>query len=321
MDLVQGFQNLNIAGLQQDGTIPGQSQNDRRVSVERIFDGPATNSDRGEMFLNTLNQQDMGHPHVMAGEVQSQYSALQRDMIQQQQALHNLQNLALMLQQSSAYQAVIAQNLLDASRRMVSGPRVDGIPLQPYDPRYTPQIDPLMASRRRMPDPLFGSHDFGVANSEGIPIPYHTRPGYQLPSADPRLHNQEFVSERSEHYSISAPSASSFERPYQFTSGYIHLQTPPYPNLLSDLDRLCHVLQPDIKFESLDTQTLIDILVPRTASQIDALRCYYRARCGVDLATLLSSIVSGQKAWIKSAFIGLALGPALFDLWLIHVSP
>ena len=73
-----------------------------------------------------------------------------------------------------------------------------------------------------------------------------------------------------------------------------------------------------MKFKERDVQTFIDVLTPRTAYEIDALRLYYRDKCGGDLAVMMSQVVSQQDAALRFVLIGLVLGPALFDLWLLH---
>jgi hypothetical protein len=110
-----------------------------------------------------------------------------------------------------------------------------------------------------------------------------------------------------------------FQRPYQVDSGYHHGQSPGYPNLLQDVDRLRIALQSGIELKDRDTQTLIDILVPRSAYEIDALGYTYRDRdrCGADLGTLMSQTFSQAETPVMFALIGLAIGPAPFDLWLI----
>jgi hypothetical protein len=77
-----------------------------------------------------------------------------------------------------------------------------------------------------------------------------------------------------------------------------------------------------MKFKERDVQTFIDVLTPRTAYEIDALRLHFQNRCGGDLAVMMSNIVGQRDTALKFVLIGLVLGPALFDLWLLHrVSP
>jgi serine/threonine protein kinase len=114
-----------------------------------------------------------------------------------------------------------------------------------------------------------------------------------------------------------APTPNPFECPYRVNSGYAHGQSPGYPRLLQDVDRLRISLQSGIKVKARDTQTLIDILVPRTAYENDALRHNFRERCFADLGNLVSTTFSQAELPIKYALIGLAIGPALFDLWLL----
>jgi hypothetical protein len=67
-----------------------------------------------------------------------------------------------------------------------------------------------------------------------------------------------------------------------------------------------------------DTKALIDILVLRSVYENDALRHNFLDRCGADLGSLMSLTFSQAEAPVKFALIGLAMGPALFDLWLIN---
>jgi hypothetical protein len=109
-----------------------------------------------------------------------------------------------------------------------------------------------------------------------------------------------------------------FQRPYQVDSGYRHGQTPGYPHLLQDVNRLAIALQSGIELKYRDTQTLIDILVQRSVYENDALRHHYRDWCKADLGMLMSQTFSQAETHVKVALIGLAIGPALFDLWLIN---
>lgn len=108
-----------------------------------------------------------------------------------------------------------------------------------------------------------------------------------------------------------------FERPYGVSSGYIPGQSMAYPTLTQDISVLRSIFQPmDVKFKNLDTRTLINILVPKSPYEIDALRHGYRQYTGQDLGTLLKERLVRTDSHILYGFLGMALGLLNFDIWL-----
>jgi hypothetical protein len=108
-----------------------------------------------------------------------------------------------------------------------------------------------------------------------------------------------------------------FERPYSISSGYIMGQSLAYPTLSQDINALRMILQPSgVKYKNLDTRALINIFVPKSPYEIDALRHGYRKYAGEDLGTLLKQRLVGADHHILYGFLGMALGLQNFDIWL-----
>jgi hypothetical protein len=90
-----------------------------------------------------------------------------------------------------------------------------------------------------------------------------------------------------------------------------------YPTLAQDIDALCLILQStDVNYRNLDTQALIDIFVPKSPYEIDALQHGYKAFTGADLCSLLKQCLLGAEPHIIYGFLGIALRPQNFDIWL-----
>jgi hypothetical protein len=115
-------------------------------------------------------------------------------------------------------------------------------------------------------------------------------------------------------------TADRFERPYRVSSGYIMGRSPAYPTLSQDISVLRSILQPmNVKFKDLTpeiSRSLINILVHKSAYEIDALRHGYREFTGQDLGIMMKTRLAGTDAHLTYGFMGLVLGPANFDLWL-----
>jgi hypothetical protein len=107
-----------------------------------------------------------------------------------------------------------------------------------------------------------------------------------------------------------------FERPYSIFSGYIMGQSLAYPTLSNDINALRLILHP-IDVMNLDTQALINIFVPKSRYEIDALRYEYKAYSGEDLGTLLKQRLAGAESHVLYGFLGIALGMQNFDIWLM----
>ena len=91
-----------------------------------------------------------------------------------------------------------------------------------------------------------------------------------------------------------------------------------YPTINQDLQILSSVRQ----MRSMERiQQIIDVLVPRTPSEIEALRRHFRPmNSGMDMGVAFKSLLnaSSEKPSVQYAFMGLVLGPALYDLWLMQ---
>lgn len=86
--------------------------------------------------------------------------------------------------------------------------------------------------------------------------------------------------------------------------------------MLGNLEVIHTVLGSHATLNPFHAKTLIDVLVPRSAYEIDTLRFAYRQFSGRDVGVNMSAMVSKSETNVRHTFIGLALGPALFDLWL-----
>jgi hypothetical protein len=114
--------------------------------------------------------------------------------------------------------------------------------------------------------------------------------------------------------------ADRFERPYRVSSGYIMGHSLAYPTLSQDISALRSILQPmNVRFKDLAPEiprALINILVHKSAYEIDALRHGYREFTGQDLGILMKTRLAGSDVHITYGFMGLVLGLANFDIWL-----
>jgi hypothetical protein len=106
-------------------------------------------------------------------------------------------------------------------------------------------------------------------------------------------------------------------RPYSYATD----QSPMagmYPHINQDLQVLSTVSQ----MQSTERiMPLVDILIPRSPTEIETLRRHFRAMSGgTDLSIAFKNLLnaSNERASVNFAFMGLVLGPVLYDLWLIQ---
>jgi hypothetical protein len=106
-------------------------------------------------------------------------------------------------------------------------------------------------------------------------------------------------------------------RPYSYATD----QSPMagmYPHINQDLQILSTVGQMRSTERILP---IVDILVQRTPTEIEALRRLFRnVNGGTDLSVAFKRLlnVSNERSSVQFAFMGLVLGPALYDSWLIQ---
>lgn len=106
-------------------------------------------------------------------------------------------------------------------------------------------------------------------------------------------------------------------RPYSYATD----QSPMagmYPHINQDLQILSTVGQMRSTERILP---IVDILVQRTPTEIEALRRHFRnVNGGTDLSVAFKRLlnVSNERSSVQFAFMGLVLGPALYDSWLIQ---
>lgn len=117
------------------------------------------------------------------------------------------------------------------------------------------------------------------------------------------------------YYHTPTISSTVLRRPYSYDASHA-LRGSGYPQMYADLQVLMTIL----KSTSTGLKSLIDVLAPRSPSEIDSLRHAFRAVTGNDLAVAVSNFfrANGFKDSVKSAFVGLVLGPLLYDLCLLQ---
>jgi hypothetical protein len=102
-----------------------------------------------------------------------------------------------------------------------------------------------------------------------------------------------------------------------------HREANDYPGIVEHIavfrDTFAKVV-----IDAYDRKTLIDILLPRSSYEIEALRRGFRvltngSDLGVQLRTVL--VEGGCSKCLCDSATGLALGPFLFDLWLLDNVP
>jgi hypothetical protein len=74
-------------------------------------------------------------------------------------------------------------------------------------------------------------------------------------------------------------------------------------------------------FASMDRKQMIEILAPRSPYELDAMRYHYRRLTnnndiGVSLDAAMRQSCTSER--LHMPVLGLALGPYLFDIWLIN---
>jgi len=88
---------------------------------------------------------------------------------------------------------------------------------------------------------------------------------------------------------------------------------PIYPSMKADLARLrtaCNMNRDNLR-------DVLPVLVAKAPAETEALTYHFKATYGIDLCRCVSAMVSQEKASVQYALIGLSLGPARFDLFLL----
>jgi len=89
-----------------------------------------------------------------------------------------------------------------------------------------------------------------------------------------------------------------------------------YPTIHDDLKVLSTITQMQ---DTTKIKPLLAILIQRSPTEIDTLRKRFRTmNGGTDLETAFSYVIRNERQSVKYAIMGLALGPVLFDLWLVQ---
>jgi len=106
-------------------------------------------------------------------------------------------------------------------------------------------------------------------------------------------------------------------RPYSYATDHPTM-AGIYPNINQDL----RVLSTITHIQSIERiLPLVDILVQRSPTEIEALRRHFRSmNGGTDLSVAFKHLLNASNARlsVQYAIMGLVLGPVLYDLWLIH---
>ena len=90
-----------------------------------------------------------------------------------------------------------------------------------------------------------------------------------------------------------------------------------YPRIQQDLQILSTVVGMQ---DALNIKPLASSLVQRTPTEIDTLRnLFHLTNSGTDLDMAFNHALEGQPKSVKYAIMGLALGPVLFDSWLLQI--
>jgi len=108
------------------------------------------------------------------------------------------------------------------------------------------------------------------------------------------------------------------QRPYGYFTGF-QPGAPVYETIGNDVQLLLTAI-PSQQVKDVNTKPMIGILVQRTPYELDALRYAFRETSGQDLGNVFYKmlVTSNVKDSIRFAFMGLVLGPCLFDLWLLQ---
>ena len=108
------------------------------------------------------------------------------------------------------------------------------------------------------------------------------------------------------------------QRPYSYATD----QSPNagmYPTINQDLLHLSSFLEMKTTERA---SLIINVLVPRTPTEIEALRRHFRVmNGGTDLSFALRCLLNAlnERPSVQYAFLGLVMGPVLYDLWLMQV--
>jgi annexin A7/11 len=112
---------------------------------------------------------------------------------------------------------------------------------------------------------------------------------------------------------MGAPAQYFFLRPYSYPAGPI-----PYPHVRVHVEALIAGMHnPEA-----DMSTYIDILTKRTPEEMEALRLEFFRTTQTQLYVVFNNLLDAneERESVKYAFMGLVLGPTLFDLWLLQDS-
>jgi hypothetical protein len=117
----------------------------------------------------------------------------------------------------------------------------------------------------------------------------------------------------------NTPSQASYSWPYSYASIY-YPDAQGYPNMQAHLDFLVPKHLPPGGFSTFDQNALIEILSPLSPYKIELLRQHFQLQTNGDLGTDLHNALQGINARdrVSVTFIGLALGPCNYDLWLLR---
>jgi hypothetical protein len=103
-------------------------------------------------------------------------------------------------------------------------------------------------------------------------------------------------------------------RPYQYISD---ARLGQYPTMMNEVQLLMNAIAYNPK--SVNMRPFVDILARRSPDELDALKANFNLVApDTDLTVLFQQLLSREEDSVATTFIGLTLGPIMFDLWLLN---
>ena len=134
------------------------------------------------------------------------------------------------------------------------------------------------------------------------------------------VHQSLFPSRNPPGISIESPR---IQIPFSYNASN-HVDITSYPDIAIHLVVLCTFVRSQ-NHDRYDLERLIDTLVPRSSVELILLKNRFRKMMGEDLHVALRKtldinpfVIGQQYLVVKCVLIGLALGPVLYDLWLLR---